>query len=534
MPKSINKKTKKPSLSILRLIVFWPPVAIALALALVTPAYLILRSFGAYNSFIELMFSAKTISIFLRTFILILLVTFFSLLIALPAAWLTERTDLPFRRTFRVLTSLPLVVPSYVFALILVMFLSPKGMLQDLLEPFGINKIPEIYGLPGAVLSLSLITFPYVLIPIRAYLARVDISAEEAARSLGYSGFNLFMSVTFPMLRPAIVAGSLLVALYTLSDFGAVALMRYETFTWSIFIQYQTTFNSPNAAVLSLILASFASVILIVFWIADKKREYYRSTPGADNIATLSKLGKWKPLSIFFMFSLVTMSLLLPLAILCYWVIRGVLAGERIDSLWAPAANSITVSALAAVLCVLIAVPLAYMSVRQKNRYATVIYQSTYIGFALPGITIALAFVFIVASYITPLYQTVVVLLFAYVTLFVSVTVGSIQASLRQVNPNLEEAASSLGRTPINILLSITVPLLWKGILAGGVLAFLLTMKELPVTLILSPIGFTSLATVIWSASEEAFFAKAAAPALLLVLLSSVPLAIFEVKRSKS
>ena len=174
------------------------------------------------------------------------------------------------------------------------------------------------------------------------------------------------------------------------------------------------------------------------------------------------------------------------------------------------------------------------MSVRQKNRYATVIYQSTYIGFALPGITIALAFVFIVASYITPLYQTVVVLLFAYVTLFVSVTVGSIQASLRQINPNLEEAASSLGRTPTNILLSITVPLLWKGILAGGVLAFLLTMKELPVTLILSPIGFTSLATVIWSASEEAFFAKAAAPALLLVLLSSVPLAIFEVKRSKS
>ena len=143
MPKSINKKTKKPSLSILRLIVFWPPVAIALALALVTPVYLILRSFGAYNSFIELMFSAKTISIFLRTFILILLVTFFSLLIALPAAWLTERTDLPFRRTFRVLTSLPLVVPSYVFALILVMFLSPKGMLQDLLEHFGINKIPH-------------------------------------------------------------------------------------------------------------------------------------------------------------------------------------------------------------------------------------------------------------------------------------------------------------------------------------------------------------------------------------------------------
>ncbi len=531
---NVLKKHKGSSLDPLRLLFFWLPVAVALVLASITPIYLVHRSISGYSSFFDLVFDIKTLSILFRTFILILLVTVSSIAIALPLAWLTERTDLPAKRIFRVLTALPLVIPSYVFALVVVIFLGPKGTLQGLLEPMGVSRIPEIYGLPGAVISLTLITYPYVLLPVRAYLSRMDQSLEEAAKSLGYSGIKLFVTVTLPLLKPALFAGSLLVALYTLSDFGAVSLMRYQTFTWAIYIQYQSTFNNSVAAMLSLVLVCLAVATLILFSVADKKNGYYRSNPGVSKDPLLVKLGSWKPVSVAFVLFTISISLLLPLAVLCYWAIRGLLAGEILSSLWVPALNSITVSLLAAVISIFIAVPLAYLSLRNRTRFISFLNQSTYIGFALPGIVVALAFVYFVSAYAKPLYQTLAVLLLAYVVLFVSTAIGSIQSVLRQVNPNLEDAAFGLGRTPFSVLFSITIPLIWKGVLAGAGLVFLLTMKELPATLVLSPIGFTSLSAVIWSASEEAFFARAAAPALLLVLLSSVPLAIFEIKNPKS
>jgi iron(III) transport system permease protein len=157
----------------------------------------------------------------------------------------------------------------------------------------------------------------------------------------------------------------------------------------------------------------------------------------------------------------------------------------------------------------------------------------TYVGFALPGIAVALALVFFGANYATPLYQTVSLLILAYLILFLPAAVGPTRVSLLQANPSMEEAARSLGRAPIKVFTSITLPLLRPGILAGAALVFLLTMKELPATLILSPIGFNTLATSIWGAASEAFFARAAAPALLLIFVSSVPMAFLMFRERK-
>ena len=208
----------------------WGPacvVAAAMALPLV---YLLLRALGAGGDTWDLLFRNRTLETLGRTCSLLITVTAGSVALALPLAWLTERTDLPFRRAWEVINTLPLVVPSYIGGFLVVVTLGPKGMLQDLLETlFGVERLPDIYGLPGATLTLVLLSFPYVLLPLRAAMRQLDNGLDETARSLGYGGWTIFFKVTLPLLRPALLSGALLVALYTLSDFGAVSLLDYET-----------------------------------------------------------------------------------------------------------------------------------------------------------------------------------------------------------------------------------------------------------------------------------------------------------------
>ena len=223
----------------------WPPplilipaVLVALVL-LLPPAYLLVRTFDAGSEVWSLLFRLRVLAILLRTLSLVVCVTLASIILAVPLAWIIVRTNLPFRRLWGVVTLLPLVIPSYVGGLVVVAALGPRGMLQGLLEtPFGIERLPDISGFPGAFLVLTLFSYPYVLITVQAALWRIDPALEETSRGLGYNGWATFGRVTLPLLRPAIAAGGLLVALYTLRDFGAVSLLRYETFTWAIFTQY--------------------------------------------------------------------------------------------------------------------------------------------------------------------------------------------------------------------------------------------------------------------------------------------------------
>jgi iron(III) transport system permease protein len=181
-------------------------------------------------------------------------------------------------------------------------------------------------------------------------------------------------------------------------------------------------------------------------------------------------------------------------------------------------------------LCVLAALPVAVLSVRYPGRWSRVLERLTYLGYALPGIVVALAFVFVGVHLARNLYQTLPMLVLAYLVLFVPQAVGATRTSLLQVPSSLEEAGRSLGHSSFGVFRRITLPLLRPGMLAALGLVFLTVMKELPATLILSPIGYRTLASAVWNNISEAFFAQAAAPALLLVLLSSLPLAILTLR----
>jgi iron(III) transport system permease protein len=488
-------------------------------------AYLLWRTLGAGGEVWDLLFRSRTLAILGRSVLLVAAVTAASTVIALPLAWLTTRTDLPLRRTLAILGALPLVIPSYVAGLVVIAALGPRGLLQQMLEgPFGIERLPEIYGFPGALLTITLISYPYVLLSLQGAMQGLDPSLEEASRSLGYGSWTTFRRVILPQLRPAIAAGALLVALYTLHDFGAVSLLRYETFTWAIYLQYQTSFDRMGAAALSLVLIVIAIGILFVEFRTRGRVRYHRSTLGTARPPSHTRLGRWRWPALAYVLLVVLLSLVMPMSVLGYWLGKGIAGTETFPGVLRATWNSSYVSLLAAGVTVLASLPITILAVRYRGRTTLLLEGATYLGFALPGIVIALSLVFFGANYVSILYQTVPLLLMAYAILALPQSVGSIRASLLQVSPRVEEAARNLGRSPLGVLWSVTLPLVRPGVLAGAALVFLTTMKELPATLLLSPIGFRTLATSIWSSSSEAFFARAALPALILIGVSLVPM----------
>ena len=208
-----------------------------------------------------------------------------ALAVGVPLAWLVVRTDLPGRRFWGVAASLPLVIPSFIAALALLGALAPRGLLQQALEPLGVDRLPEIQGYWGALLALTLSTYPYVFLLAAAGLRGADPTAEEAARSLGAGRATVLWRVTLPSLRPSLAAGSLLVALYVLSDFGAVSLMGYSTLTTGIYVRYESLLALEAAAILALVLVGLAAVVVLLASRFRLRGAIYRSTPGAGRPA---------------------------------------------------------------------------------------------------------------------------------------------------------------------------------------------------------------------------------------------------------
>jgi iron(III) transport system permease protein len=493
--------------------------AIAIGLAMLLPAgYLGLRIFQEGASAWDEARTASARDALARTALLAACVTASTVALAVPLAWLTMRTDLPLRRTWSVLLGLPLAIPSYVGAFTIVAALGPRGMLRDAL---GVESLPEIYGFFGAWLTLTLFTFPYVLLPVSAGIRNIDRSLEEAARSLGRGRAATFFSVTLPQLRPSIAAGGVLVALYVLSDFGAVSLLRFDSLSRIIYVRY-TTFDRGGAATLAAMLVLLA-VAVIAAEAALRGRGRYHTT-SASRRATAVRLGRWKWPAFGFCAAVVALSVMLPVSVIVYWLVRGINAGEALGGIGEAGWNSAYVAAIAAIVAMVAALPVAGLNARYRSPLSWIVEKAAYSGYALPGITIALALVFFAANYAPWVYQSMALLTFGYVVRFLPQAVASARSAFEQVNPSTALAGRGLGRNRWAVFGRVTLPQIAPGVAGGGTLVFLTVMKELPVTLLLSPIGFETLATQVWSATSQAFFARAALPALAIVAISAIPM----------
>lgn len=448
--------------------------------------------------------------------------------IALPAAWLVSRTDLPARRLWATLAALPLVFPSYVASFTMVAVLGPRGYLQGWLEPLGVTRLPEIaYGFSGALLVLALFTYPYVYLLLVAALRDLDPALEESARSLGAGPWRTFTTVVLPQLRPSIYAGSLLVALYTLSDFGAVSIVRYNTFTLSIMNAYRGLFDRSTAASLATLLATIALLLVAAEGVFNRRMRPHRSRPARP--PTRLPLGRWRWPSLFALGTLSLFTLGIPVGVVGFWGLRALAYGNSLgDNSLSRAGNavwcSLSVSIVAALAATALALPIAAWSVHRRGRWSRWVERLSYAGYALPGLVVALSLVFFTVRYARPLYQTVPLLALAYVVRFLPEATAAIRSAMAAIAPAFQEAARSLGRSQIHVLFTVTLPMILPGLLSGFALVFLTSMKELPATLLLRPTGFETLATEIWSHASEAIYSQAALPSLTLVLATAPPL----------
>jgi iron(III) transport system permease protein len=505
-----------------------PPLWIVLPAVLVTLfellplLYLVARTLDAGENGWRTLLRSRTLEVVLNTAVLAGAVAISTIAIAVPLAWLTSRTDLPGRAFWSTAASLPLVIPSYVGALVMVAAFGPRGMLQSALVPFGVERLPSIYGFTGSWLTLTLFTYPYVYLTVRAALGNLDPSLEEAARCLGYGPWRTFVAVTLPQLRPAAAAGGVLTVLYTLGDFGVVTLLRYDAFTRAIYVQYRSALDRSSAALLALLLVAISITVLVVELRARGNATIHRLGSGAGRRARPVSLGSARIPAVLFCALVVGFALVLPMAVLIAWLLRSLGVGVDLSGLAAATIHSLTLGGWTALVATACALPIAILLVRFPRSGARSVERLTYLGYALPGLVVALAFVAFGAG--TPFYQTLAMLIAACVVRFLPEAISSTRAVLLQVSPRLEEAARGLGRSQVGAVASVTIPLARSGILAGAALVLLTAMKELPATLLLSPTGWDTLAVAVWTAANNAAYGEAAAPALILIAAAAVPM----------
>jgi iron(III) transport system permease protein len=480
--------------------------------------YLVLRATEAdWSTSAELIFRSRNLSLLQNTVLLTAAVLFVTTLIAAPLAWLTVRTDISGKKILTLLSVLPLAIPGYILAYALLGFGGANGTASLLLG----FEIPRLSGFWGSLVAISLYTYPYMYLNLRSGLLGLDPSLEEAARSLGMPSAGVYRRIVLPQLRPAFLAGVLIIGLYVLGDFGAVSLMRFETFSYALFLQYSASYDRIYAAWLALMLLSITATILFAEYRLLRGKLFHRTGTGTARNIRLTKLG-WKAYPAYAGMAILMFSaIIVPVGTILFWMSRS-MDYSIWNGLTEVLAQSVSASAPAAILAAALAVPLAYISVRFPSPLSRGLERIAYLGYATPPLALALAFVFFSLNSVPFLYQTITLLVVAYSLHFLAEAIGPVRSALYQAPPRIEEAARSLGYPPFKAFMQSTFPLLKNGIIAGAALVFLSCMKELPITFLLSPVGFETLALNVWSYSNEALFAEAAPFALTILVFSSV------------
>ena len=494
-----------------------PTVVVSLSV-LVPLTYLLLRAAEADTAELAaIVFRSRNLYLFLNTVLLVGGVVIVDIILALPFAWLTSRTDLKARRFFTLMGVLPLAIPGYVMAYALLGLGGADGAFAQL---FG-RSLPRLSGYWGALTALSFYTFPYFYLNVRSALIGVDPALEESARSLGYRPRDVFYYVLVPQLRPALYASALLVGLHVLGDFGVVSLMRFETFSYALYVQYIASFDRIYAAWLALMLLVFAGCLLYVEARLLRGLSFHRAGIGTTHQGALTPLKGWGHLSYLYLGILVFGCIAVPTATIILWMIRG-FDSVSLGSLVKAVSGSLGVSAPAAFLSTGLVLPIAYLGVRHPSALSRLLERFAYIGYAVPPLAFGLSLIVFVLNTIPSLYQTLWVLIYAYTLHFMAEAIGPARSAIYQASPNVEEAARALGYSRIGAFVRVTFPLLIRGLIVGTAFVFLSAMKELPIAFLLSPTGYETLALNVWSNASEALFQNAAPYALLMLIFSGL------------
>lgn len=455
-----------------------------------------------WSTTVALVVRPRVGELLINTALLVVLTLPIAAALGVGIAWLTERSDLPGGRVFAWLAVAPLAVPAFVHSYA------------------WVSVAPSLHGIAAGVMISVLAYFPFLYLPVAAALRRLDPSLEDTAASLGLSPGRVFVRVVLPQLRLAILGGGLLIGLHLLAEYGLYAMIRFDTFTTAIVDQFQSTFNGPAANMLAGVLVICCLALLGAETTARGQANYARIGAGAPRYLRRLPLGRATTPCLIAMIALVVLSLGVPLWTLLRWLVRGGGGVWRTGEIAAALGHTAGLAVTGALISTLAAFPTAWLTVRYPARATRMLESGAYFVGSLPGVVVALALVTIAVRVVPAIYQTTVTVVLAYVIMFLPRALVSLKVSVAQVPKGLEEAAGSLGRTPVQTLGEITLRLAAPGVACSMALVALGITTELTATLMLAPSGTQTLATQFWGYSSEIDYAGAAPYAVLMVLLS--------------
>jgi len=468
-------------------------------------------------------------------------------LLGVSLAWLTAVCDFPGRRWLEWSLMLPLAVPTYVVAFVALGLFSYSGPLGNQWRSwFGAEAwFPDVRHSLGVVLVMTLVLYPYVYMLARSAFLAQGRELMDASRLLGHGPWDSFLRVALPMARPAIAAGVALALMETLADFGAVAVLNFDTFTTAIYKSWFGFFNLGAAAQLASLLLLFVGLALLVEQRARGSARFHQHPRQERESYRLRGWRAW--LATGYCGAVVGLAFVIPVVQLVIWVADSGVQdlNPRFGRL---IGHTFTLGGSAAVLTVVLALLVAYAQRLNGRHQLSGAERLAGMGYALPGsvlaVAIMLAFAFLDRELINPLRQSLglaqtqllvgslAALVLAYIIRFFSVAFGPVHSGLERIRPSFQEAALTLGATQSRVLRQVYLPLLTPGLLTALLLVLVDVMKEMPATLLLRPFGWDTLAVRVYEMTSEGEWQRAALPALTLVLLS-IPPVIVMIRRSR-
>ena len=447
---------------------------------------------------------------FLTSGLLLVGAALLSILLSVPLAWILYATDVPGKRFFSVLVVLPLAFPSYVGGYLVVSAFSPGGLISWF----------DPYSILGALCALSF-TFPLAYLSVRSSLNQIDQTQWNAARSLGLSAWQAFWKVVWPQIKAGVFSGGLWVGLYALGDFGAVSLTRTKTLSYMVYLRYKSLVEKNEAIGFALLLLALS---LFVCWLS------FKFAPQKNKDLRLSKK-RWTPLSLGkhrwwvfgFLVCVVGIWLVAPCGVLLSWMSRGHKLGATFAMPWAETFRTLGVGIAGAVLIALFSMVMISEgfghTMKKKDGNISIRLIST-LGYSLPGIVIGITCASAALRWIPFAYQTVGLLLAGLFIRFSPLALDTLSQAFKKQNASSYWAARSLGCGRLSALAKVVLPTMKGSVFVAFLALFIAIVKELPVTMMIAPPGFTTLSLKIWSLTEDAYLAEVAPVVFLMVLFT--------------
>ncbi|KQT94232.1 hypothetical protein ASG49_04855 [Marmoricola sp. Leaf446] len=458
-------------------------------------------------------------------------------------AWLVAAHEFPGRRVLEVLLVLPLAMPGYVLGFVFLSTFDFAGPVQSTLRAVLGEAAPAlpVRSLGGAVVVLTLTLYPYVYLTVRAACAELAPAAADAARTLGASPGRAFREVLLPLARPSLAAGLALVMMETLTDFATVQYFGVRTVSVGVYLTWKGSFDIGSAVAVAVLVLLFAVAVLALERGLRGRARFAQRGGAGRGLARRRLTGRRGWAATAAAGAVVAAAFVLPVARLVAWALEaarvdGTLADERFgDHL----ANSATLAALAAVACVLVALVMSHAERLGGGRVVGGAARLTMVGYAVPGAVIGIG-VLAGFAWLDDLLEAVGVdggtgllvtgsvlgILVSYVVRFTGPAYQALDASFSHVPPSLTASALTLGAGPTRVLRRVHLPLVRSGVAVAATLVLVDAVKELPLVLLLRPFGFTTLSVWVFELASESFWERAALPALLIVALSVVPVAL--------